>query len=189
MDPKELFKRAVKQATPCIKRVERHQLTNSTPCTEWNVRDLLNHMVYEVLWVPDLLAGKTAAEVGDRYEGDVLGDDPAAAWERAVELALAAVELVDPAKVVHLSYADKTAADYILEVGGDIFIHTWDLDQGLHCTLLLDNEIVQIVYDNLLPRKEELAKSSLFAAPIELSDSASIQDKLIALTGRKPRNP
>ena len=54
-----------------------------TPCTDWTVRDLVNHLTVEHLWVPPLLEGRTVAEVGDRFDGDVLGDDPAAAWEAA----------------------------------------------------------------------------------------------------------
>lgn len=161
------------------------KLSNPTPCTEWDLKALLNHMVYELLWIPDILEGKTVKEVGDKYDGDVLGDDLAGAWRRAAELAETAVKLADEAKIVHLSYADKPAGDYIIEVGGDIFIHSWDADQAMQCTLLLDPEVAQTIYDSLLPRKEELHKSGLFAPPKEVADDATIQVKLLALTGRK----
>src|SRR5687768_16286909 len=52
-----------------------------TPSTDWDVRMLVNHLVYEAKWAPDLFHGKTIEEVGDRYEGDLLGDDPVAAWK------------------------------------------------------------------------------------------------------------
>ena len=53
---------------------------SATPCADWTVRDLVNHIVNEQLWVPDLLAGTTVAEVGDKYDGDRLDDDPLHAW-------------------------------------------------------------------------------------------------------------
>jgi uncharacterized protein (TIGR03083 family) len=38
-----------------------------TPCEGWTVRDLVDHLVVEQLWVPALLGGATVAEVGDRF--------------------------------------------------------------------------------------------------------------------------
>ncbi|HEY0869487.1 MAG TPA: maleylpyruvate isomerase N-terminal domain-containing protein, partial [Acidothermaceae bacterium] len=58
----------------------------ATPCTDWSVRDVVNHVTSEHLWVPHLLRGETIAQVGSRYDGDVLGDDPVYAWERASAL-------------------------------------------------------------------------------------------------------
>ena len=54
-----------------------------TPCADWDVRALVNHVVYEDLWAPHLARGETVEQVGDRYEGDQLGSDPKAAWRDA----------------------------------------------------------------------------------------------------------
>jgi hypothetical protein len=40
-------------------------------------------LVYEHLWTPHMVTGKTLDEVGHRFEGDVLGSDPQAAWGHA----------------------------------------------------------------------------------------------------------
>jgi hypothetical protein len=60
------------------------QWTNPTPDTEWSVRDLVEHLVGEQLWVPLLLGGATVEQVGDRFDGDNLGDDPKTAWSLAI---------------------------------------------------------------------------------------------------------
>ena len=49
-----------------------------TPCPEWDVRALVNHIVNEDLWTVPLMEGATIDEVGDRFDGDLLGDDPIA---------------------------------------------------------------------------------------------------------------
>ncbi|HSX27708.1 MAG TPA: TIGR03086 family metal-binding protein [Patescibacteria group bacterium] len=185
MDPKELFARAVGQTTTTMRHLDKRQLGNPTPCDEWDVRALLNHMVYELRWVPDMLAGRTVSEVGKRYDGDLLGSDVFSAWQHAADAALVAVKHVDPKTVVHLSYGDMPAKDYIAEVGGDILVHTWDLDQGLSCTLCIEPDLAQAVYEITLPKQPKLVQSGLFAPRIPVPNDSSIQIKLLALFGRR----
>src|SRR6478609_10966461 len=79
------------------------QWSNPTPDTEWTVRDLVEHLVGEQLWVPLLLGGSTIEEVGDRFDGDVLGDDPQAAARSASSAAIAAAqERLPTGGTVHL---------------------------------------------------------------------------------------
>ena len=188
MNPKELFTRSIGQATGCINHLSNDYMSNPTPCTEWDVKALLNHMVYELRWVPDLLAGKTIDEVGNRYDGDLLTSNPHSAWQHAADAALMAVKHVDPNKMVHLSYGDVPASEYIAEVGADILIHTWDLDQGMNCSLVMAEDLAKYVFDNTLPRKDSLASSGLFAPAINVPNDATIQVKLLALFGRRVPN-
>jgi len=184
MDPKELFAKALDEAGGCVMRVEASQMDNPTPCSEWNLRELLNHTIYELLWLPDLLQGKTIAEVGDKYEGDVLGDDVQAAWKRAADAALAAVKDADLKAVVHLSYGDKPAEHYIREMATEMLLHGWDIGQGMDCSLMFDPQAAQAVYDNLLPNKDTLAGTGLFAPALSVPDDSTVQVKLLALVGR-----
>ena len=43
--------------------------SDPTPCAEWDLRMLVDHLVYETLWVPDLVAGATLAEIGEPVRG------------------------------------------------------------------------------------------------------------------------
>ncbi len=185
MDAKDLFKEAAKEAGSCVQRVEPDQLTNATPCSEWDLRALLQHMVYELVWVPDLLAGKTVEEIGDKYDGDLLGDDPHAAWQRASEAALAAVEKADSTDVVHLSYADVTADHYIREIGGDILIHGWDVGQAINSSILFDEKVARAVQDFVSPRAEEFRASGMFGKQLPTNDDDSLHVKLLAFFGRR----
>ena len=51
------------------------QWTQPTPCSLWNVRDLVNHMVAALRWTPWLISGAPAQEAGSRFDGDLLGDE------------------------------------------------------------------------------------------------------------------
>src|SRR4051794_14689604 len=93
-----------------VHAVKEDQWDASTPCSDWSVRALVNHLVNEQLWVPPLLSGATIADVGDRFDGDVLGDDPVAAWDSASSGARQAWD--EPGvteRTVHLSYGDVPA--------------------------------------------------------------------------------
>ena len=72
-------------STPASGRSGGHQWQAATPDEDWTVRDLVNDLAGEDRCeaMPPLLAGSTIAEVGDRFEGDVLGAEPNAAWAAA----------------------------------------------------------------------------------------------------------
>jgi uncharacterized protein (TIGR03086 family) len=182
---KELLEKSLDQAARCIKFVRGEHLHNQTPCTDWDLQALLNHLVAEILWIPDMAAGKTIAQVGNKYEGDVLRGDAVQALTDASKAAMAAISS-RMADIAHLSYADVPMAAYLKEIAADVVIHTWDVAQGLHSTLLLDDGIVAAVYKNTLPRLDEYAASGLFAAPVSVSDDADLQTKLLGLVGRRP---
>ncbi len=161
------------------------QWGDSTPCTEWNVRALVNHVTYETLWVPDLFAGKTVAEVGDRYDGDQLGDDPGAAWDRAEEAARAAVS-VDGAmsRTVHLSFGDVPGSQYAEELFTDLVVHAWDLARGIGADDTMNAAWAQRIYDELAPKEAELKASGLWGDTIVPPHGADIQTKMLAVMGR-----
>ena len=116
---------------------------HATPDEDWTVRDLVNHLVGEDLWAPPLLAGSTIAEVGDRFEGDVLGAEPRAAWAAASAAAVrAAGEDGAMDRIVHLSFGDFPGSEYTLQLFADHLIHAWDLARAIGADEHLDDELV-----------------------------------------------
>src|SRR5688572_4794855 len=126
----DIFERSVAEFTRRVDKIADDQWDNPTPCTEWSVRDLVDHVVTEDLWAPGLLAGKTIEEMGgmNAFEGDQLGDDPKGRWLRASEAATAAVRR-DGAmeEIAHLSFGDFPGSFYAQQLLGDHVIHAWDL--------------------------------------------------------------
>src|SRR5215212_6793493 len=103
----QLYARAMRQTERFISNVRPDQWTAPTPCTEWNIRDVVNHIVGENLWAVEIFQGKTIEEVGDRLNGDLLGNDPAGAYARSVPVASAAAEAPGTMETTcHLSFGD-----------------------------------------------------------------------------------
>src|SRR5437763_7515909 len=157
-----------------------------TPCSEWTVRDLARHLVYEELWAPPLLAGATVAEIGDRFEGDILGADPQAAWKEAAAASVDAATPASLAATVHLSFGDFPGQEYLGQLTADHVIHAWDLARGTAGDDRLDAELVQFVHDFMAPQVEQWAAAGVFAPPVDIPADADLQSKLLAMTGRRP---
>ena len=185
-DVRDLFRRAHGRFGELVHAVGDDQWRGSTPCSEWDVRALVNHLVYEARWVVPLLEGQTIEQVGDRFDGDLLGDDPKASYDAAVGAADAAMQ-PDGAldRTVHLSYGETPAVDYLSQVTSDFVIHGWDLARGIGADDQLDTELVQWVYEQAEPQADMLAQSGLFDPPIEVPADTDLQTKTLALFGRR----
>jgi len=181
----ELMRSAFEAFEHRVAAVEATQWTASTPCDEWDVRTLVNHVLAELLWIPPLLQGATIAEVGDRFDGDVLGDDPVAAWSAAAAAAVEAAQ--EPGALdatVHLSFGDFPGSEYVGQVTSDVIIHTWDLARGLGVDDRLDAPLVEFVAGFLGPQIEAWRSAGAFGPAAEVHDDADAQARLLAQTGR-----
>jgi uncharacterized protein (TIGR03086 family) len=142
-DQAELHRRAVEEFGARVRAVADDQWELPTPCADWNVRQLVNHLVYENRWTVPLMNGGTIAEVGDRYEGDLLGDHPMRAWDESSAEAVQAVG-ADGAleRIVDLSSGPTPATEYVSQLFADHLIHAWDLAQAVGADERLDPELV-----------------------------------------------
>jgi uncharacterized protein (TIGR03086 family) len=187
IDANELFDECLTEATMVVKQVRREEFGFPTPDTEWSVRDLLGHMLYELSWVPDIVSGKTIQEVGDKYEGDLLEaneNDVATTWELAATKVERVVEAADLDATAHLSFGDVSVGDYLRQVGAELLIHAWDLGQAIGITARFDDAIAHALYDDAKERADDMQGSGLFAPPLHVPGDASIETKLLALYGR-----
>ncbi|MER7578903.1 TIGR03086 family metal-binding protein [Kitasatospora sp. NPDC097691] len=172
-----------------VRLITPDQWDSPTPCTDWSVRDLVNHLVGEQLWVPELLMGATIGEVGGRFDGDVLGGDPAAAWTDAAEAARQAFDVPGAAELtVHLSFGDVTGQYYLDQLTTDLVIHTWDLSEGIGRLTRLPAELVDFALGEITGYGD-LSGSGVFDPPVPVAEDASPQTRLLALTGRRDGGP
>jgi uncharacterized protein (TIGR03086 family) len=185
-DVNERYVAALDEADHHVRSITPDQWTNATPCDSWDVRALLDHLVYETLWVPDLVAGSTLDEVGARYDGDRLGHDPKAAWTVAKDAATAGVRSAEPGVPVHTSSGELTADEYLTEMLFDATIHGWDLAQGVGVDHPIPGDVAADLLAWFATRAEAWIAAGAIAEPIQVDDDADAATKLIALSGRNP---
>jgi uncharacterized protein (TIGR03086 family) len=186
MTPLELYQKAGREFGRRLKLVEQSQWLLPTPNAEWNVRTLVNHVTAEDLWVPPLMAGQSVSQVGGRFDGDVLGQNPKTAFEEAFAAASSAfAEPGGAGKTVHLSSGDVPGKDYASQLFIDHLIHAWDLAKALGVDERLDHELVAACFAELAPQAEGWRTSGAFGPAIIVPSGASPQTKLLALAGRR----
>jgi uncharacterized protein (TIGR03086 family) len=182
----ELFRRSTAHFGALVSSVPDRAWHDPTPCRDWDVRALVNHVVGEQLWAPHLVAGETIEQVGDRYDGDVLGTDPAAAWAEAVGPSVAA--FAEPGAVertVHLSYGDESCREYLTQMVTDAAVHGWDLATAVGGDTTIDADTVEALWAAWSPREELIRASGVFGESVEVADDAPLQTRLLALLGRR----
>jgi uncharacterized protein (TIGR03086 family) len=158
-----------------------------TPCTDWDVRTLVNHVVGEDLWTKPLVEGKTIAEVGDAFDGDLLGQDPEAAAMAAADEAMNAVaEQLPAGGKVHLSYGEEDIEEYIRQLVAEHLIHGWDLAVATGQQRTLDPELVAEVATWFRDREEIYRAGGSTAARPAAARAGDPQADLLIAFGRDP---
>ncbi|CRK62014.1 hypothetical protein [Alloactinosynnema sp. L-07] len=186
MDLAELHRRACERFGDHVRAVRQDQWDAATPCADWDVRTLVNHVVSEDLWTAPLMAGATIAEVGDKFDGDVVGSDPAAAYAGAAETAVAAIS-ADGAldRTVHLSFGDVPGEEYAWQLFADHLIHGWDLARAIGADDRLDPDLVAACAV-WFAKNEDIYRSAGAVAPRpDLPADADQQTVLLAAFGRQ----
>ncbi|WP_344772568.1 TIGR03086 family metal-binding protein [Nocardioides panacisoli] len=184
IDRAELYRRTVEAWNERVAAVPRDAWSGPTPCEDWTVRELVNHVTGENLWAPPLFDGATIEEVGDRFDGDLLGEDPAAAARAAADDAVAAADRVAADGTVHLSFGETPVEEYLAQLAADHLVHAWDLAAATGGDRRFDPDLVAAVASWFADR-EELYRSAGAIGPAA-AGTTDPQDDLIARFGRDP---
>jgi uncharacterized protein (TIGR03086 family) len=181
-----LHRQALDATGRTVAGIRRDQLSNPTPDPEWDVRALLNHVVAGNLWAAELGNGKTIEAVGDRLDGDVLGDDPATAYDASAKVAADTFEapgaLEAPCAV---SYGPVPGSVYAGHRFLDVLVHGWDLAVATGQDPTLDPQLVRGCLDVVEPQLSLLQASGAFGPALETTGDADPQTRLLAMLGRR----
>lgn len=179
--------RALAATRAVVAGIESGQWDWPTPCEDWNVRELANHVVSGNFWAGELMGGKTIEEVGDRLDGDLLGGDAVAAYEESARVAAAAFHepgaMEKPAAV---SYGPVPGEVYCGHRFTDVLVHGWDLAKATGRDTTLDPGLVDAAIAVVKPQLDGLRASGAFATDVDVPDDADPQTTLLAWMGRRP---
>jgi uncharacterized protein (TIGR03086 family) len=186
MEPADLHRRTVDTWTARVEAVPAAGWDAATPCTDWTVRELVNHVAGEDAWTVPLVRGASLAEVGGSLDGDLLGDDPVGSARRlGVEACDVVAEgLRAGGGKVHLSYGDEDLTEYVLQLSADHLLHAWDLAAATGGDTALDPALVQEVAAWFAEREEMYRSAGVVGDRVEVAGGA--QEALLGAAGRQP---
>lgn len=152
------------------------------------LREIVNYHAYDDAWVPDMLAGKTMDQAGrGKFDGDLLGADPRTAFAAIVDLACAAAtQLADLDRIVHCSYGNFPAREYLWHITSFRGLRAHDLALVIGVQPRLPEELVRALWDQISPRAEEWRAIGVFPEAVPVPESAPLLDRLLGITGRAP---
>jgi uncharacterized protein (TIGR03086 family) len=176
MDAIELYERAATHAAGVARHVTDVQRGLPTPCSEWDVAGLLEHM------------GGGAAYLLDALGANV---SPAASWpeESAVKACVSALREPGALERRCMSPAgfEWSAAEAAAGTAMDQLIHTWDLAVAIDGARELDADAVETIVTMFVPMMPEVGRQAGFVGPeVAVPSDAPAQDRLLGAMGRDP---
>ena len=178
LDPVTLFERAATDAVAMTELVGPDQRGAPTPCTEWDVTALMDHMVGGTAYLLTALGRETvvASAVTGAYRAQVARCADALREPGALELCC-----MSPAG---FEWAVGEAA---VGTAMDQLVHTWDLAVAIGGDRSLDPELVETVVAMFLPQMPEIGRQAGIVGPeVAVPAGASAQDRLLGAMGRQP---
>ncbi|MCZ0995941.1 TIGR03086 family metal-binding protein [Streptomyces noursei] len=176
------YQRVVHAVGALVAQVRPADLARPTPCADWTVRELLDHMVWESLMVTSIAEGMPRTD----HTADHLGDDPRAAFEESARAALAAFRSSGMTERTFGPY-EAPGALLVQQVVVELLAHGWDLARALGAPTALAPEVAEEtlaaarrIY-GAAPRTE----GGSFAPERPAPPGAAAADRLAAFLGRE----
>ena len=183
------FDRAVASTAAVVKATPAGQMSAPTPCAEWDVRALLNHVI-GTLWLAEALFSDQAPRYpmapGGLPPGDLAGDDPAAAYAEAAAAALAAAA-GDALTRGHLTPLGEMPGPALAGFTTlDILVHGWDLATATGQPADLDGRLAAHVLGFAEQAITPDTRAPRIGPAQAVAPDAPITHRLVAFLGRNP---
>ncbi len=190
-----IFEKAAQCAHRIIAGVRQDQGNDATPCTEWNVRQVMNHIIGGAEVLAGSLEGNMPQGVG--------GVSPNSSYSHETDVSrLAAAYANETARAVNAAQQPgamqattpggmMTVPQFLVAMATDHIIHGWDLARATGQDETLDADVVQASYAMMTSPQGsmfvDMGRQMGFVGPaVNVAGDAGVQDKLLAHMGRQP---
>jgi uncharacterized protein (TIGR03086 family) len=186
MESIRLHDRALEATANIVGNVDAAQFALPTPCAEFDVLALLNHMIggnYRFVKVAEGEPGTAFPAGGDYVRGDAL--TPYRDSARAVAGAWSEPARLE--KTVHLPFGDFPGAFAIGIHTVEVIVHGWDLARATGQPTELDPELYAVARQHTQDIGDDFrGPGRPFGAAVEVPPDATETQRLMAWLGRHP---
>lgn len=190
MKERDLFLMSDAALRDVIDMLDLDQLSLAVPA-EWSrtpnptLRDILAAHAHDEAWVPDVLAGRTADDVGERWSRDLLGDDPIGNYDDLNDTATEAAmrEALDPASIVHFSYGDYSLAEGFVHLSVYRAFQAWLIARRVGLDFSLPDTVVEGLDEFAVPHLDEWRSMGVFPSEVAVPAGADAETVLLGRVG------
>lgn len=188
MDIQALHAATLEATSGVVDRVRPEDLSKATPCSEWDVRTLVGHLVGVNRHFAQAANGETVPFDPMAPPPDP-GADPASAYRESAREAIEAWSrpgVLDG--MVRPGFAEIPGRFAISIHLTDNLVHRWDLARALGEDPAIDPEAAAVALETVQTSLTDAARGpgKPFGARIEWPDDAPLTERLIAFLGRHP---
>lgn len=183
MDPIERIDLATEFAAGNVQRVRPDDLEKPTPCTDFDVRGLLNHLLVATSIAATAARGEKAAVP----DGEQFDTDPAAAYDERRQALLSALR--SPGALDRdwdLPFGMLPGSTMSRIVFLENLTHGWDIAKATGQDTTMPGDLVSEGLEVAGPMNDLLRTPGVCGPALDVPESASPQDKFIAFMGRTP---
>jgi uncharacterized protein (TIGR03086 family) len=186
--PADLLERAFTATREQVDATERAQLALPTPCTAWDVRALVNHIIGGAYWYAEAMRDGVSPPIeGD--DDDYVAGDFGTAYAEGIGRALAAFSAPGALDTTVTFFGRPVPAPTVQRLCAlDTFVHGWDLARALGRSTDLDPELADVLREHAAPRLPDSLRSTdddaLYRPPVAAPPEATAADRLAAALGR-----
>jgi uncharacterized protein (TIGR03086 family) len=186
----DAFEASTKSTRDFVSAINQAQLGLPTPCTAWDVHNLLNHLLGTLSLGAALLSSTApvvAMEPGGLPASDLVGDDPLMAYDRGAQ------KLLDTAQRTGMLEGTRQTPFGEMPVAMlagfttlDIAVHGWDIAKATAQSAVLDNSLAGHVLEFARMAVTPDTRAPRIGPEIPAASGASLTAQLVAFMGRQP---
>ena len=152
------------------------KLDAPTPCDDWDVATLLNHMLDTQRYFLDAARGESSSPPSPEPP-ELIGEDPAADFDT---VRAQMVRAYGAPGVIHSTGPSLGIAF------SDQLVHGWDLAKATGQDATMPEGLPEAAFDMIHGRFTDDQRKGVFKPEVEVGANASAQDRLLGYTGRDP---
>ncbi|OLF16547.1 TIGR03086 family metal-binding protein [Actinophytocola xanthii] len=190
MELHEMMAKAAAAAVEVARNVKPDQLEDPTPCPDWDVRALVNHLMFWSAFRSELAARKQPVPADDPVteETDFTRDPH---WAATLESRLERVTAAwgEPGATegqTGLAGGSMPAGLIGTMMVGELVVHGWDLARATGQRLEVDDAVAEAVNGMVSTMAPQGREMGVFGAEVAVPAEASPLDRVLGMSGRDP---
>jgi uncharacterized protein (TIGR03086 family) len=183
MNPMQALAATDRLMTSVIEQLAPEHREKPTPCTEWNVHEVCDHVVRGCHLVAHGLQGEPMPDAGPDY----MADGPGKAWADAYDTLTAAATPEMLAATHDMPFGPVTGEQAVSVMAADAVTHAWDIAKGADVDVAMPDDLAEFALSTwqtvITP---EARPGGGFGYIVPVADDAPALDRLLGFTGRRP---